>query len=412
MSQTTSHTGPQSGPYEIDESFLQDPHEVYDLLRAQAPAHKVRLPFGTEAWVVTRYDDARAALSDPRLSKDMSRAQEFWMRAYDNVSDEVAETFDQSLSAHMLNADPPDHTRLRRLVNKAFTARRVEALRPRIEEITESLLDAMAGQDEVDLLESFAFPLPITVICELLGVPIEDRSDFRKWSALILSDTGDEVSASRQMAGYLRDLIARKRASGGDDLLHALLEASDDNDQLSEHELIAMVFLLLVAGHETTVNLIGNGVLALLRNPSQLELLRADPALLPGAVEEFLRYDGPINLATFRWTVEPVRLGDVEIPMGEFVLVSLLAANHDPGRFADPSKLDVTRPAGGHVAFGHGIHYCLGAPLARLEGEIAIGRLLERFPGLRLASEQPAGLRWRASTLIHGLEELPVKLAG
>lgn len=400
----------QTEPVALEESFVQDPHVVYDLLREQAPAHKVLLPFGTEAWVVTRYEDARTALADPRLSKDMARANEFWMRVYDNVSDEVAETFDQSLSAHMLNADPPDHTRLRKLVNKAFTARRVEALRPRIEEITESLLDAMAGQDEVDLLEAFAFPLPITVICELLGVPVEDRSDFRKWSALILSDTGDEVSASRQMAGYLRDLIARKRASAGDDLLHALLEARDDNDQLSEHELIAMVFLLLVAGHETTVNLIGNGVLALLRNPSQLELLRSDPALLPGAVEEFLRYDGPINLATFRWTTEPVRLGEVEIPMGEFVLVSLLAANHDPARFADPSKLDVTRPAGGHVAFGHGIHYCLGAPLARLEGEIAIGRLLERFPNLQLASEQPSTLRWRASTLIHGLEELPVRL--
>jgi cytochrome P450 len=400
----------QTEPVTLEESFVQDPHAVYDLLRKQAPAHKVRLPFGTDAWMVTRYEEARAALADPRLSKDMARADEFWMRAYDNVSEEVAETFDRALSAHMLNADPPDHTRLRKLVNKAFTARRVEALRPRIEEITEDLLAGMAKQDEVDLLEAFAFPLPITVICELLGVPVEDREDFRKWSALILSDTGDETSASRQMAGYLRDLIERKRAGTGDDLLYALLQARDDDDRFSEHELIAMVFLLLVAGHETTVNLIGNGVLALLRNPSQLELLRSDPSLLPGAIEEFLRYDGPINLATFRWTTEPVQLGPVEIPMGEFVLVSLLGANHDPERFADPSRLDITRPAGGHVAFGHGIHYCLGAPLARLEGEIAIGRLLERFPNLRLTSEQPTMLHWRASTLIHGLEELPVRL--
>jgi cytochrome P450 len=400
----------QTEPVTLEESFLQDPHAVYDLLRKQAPAHKVRLPFGTDAWMVTRYEEARAALADPRLSKDMARADEFWMRAYDNVSEEVAETFDRALSAHMLNADPPDHTRLRKLVNKAFTARRVEALRPRIEEITEDLLAEMAKQEEVDLLEAFAFPLPITVICELLGVPVEDREDFRKWSALILSDTGDEASASRQMAGYLRDLIERKRAGTGDDLLYALLQARDDDDRFSEHELIAMVFLLLVAGHETTVNLIGNGVLALLRNPSQLELLRSDPSLLPGAIEEFLRYDGPINLATFRWTIEPVQLGPVEIPMGEFVLVSLLGANHDPERFADPSRLDITRPAGGHVAFGHGIHYCLGAPLARLEGEIAIGRLLERFPTIRLTSEQPTTLHWRASTLIHGLEELPVRL--
>jgi cytochrome P450 len=400
----------QTEPVVLEESFVQDPHAVYDLLRKQAPAHKVRLPFGTDAWLVTRYEEARAALADPRLSKDMARADEFWMRAYDNVSEEVAETFDRTLSAHMLNADPPDHTRLRKLVNKAFTARRVEALRPRIEEITEDLLAEMEKRDEVDLLESFAFPLPITVICELLGVPLEDREDFRTWSAAILSDTGDEASASRKMAEYLRGLIEQKRTSGGDDLLQGLLQASEDDDQLSEHELIAMVFLLLVAGHETTVNLIGNGVLALLRNPDRLELLRSNPSLLPGAIEEFLRYDGPINLATFRWTIEPVQLGEVEIPMGEFVLVSLLAANHDPERFADPSRLDITRPAGGHVAFGHGIHYCLGAPLARLEGEIAIGRLLERFPNLGLASEQPATLHWRASTLIHGLEELPVRL--
>jgi cytochrome P450 len=317
-----------------------------------------------------------------------------------------------ALELHMLNSDPPDHERLRKLVNKAFTARRVEQLRPRIEAITAGLLDDMSTQREVDLLASFAFPLPITVICELLGVPVADRDEFRAWSATIVADSvAPEVfqAHATAMTGYFRALLAARRREPADDLLSALIAARDDADRLSEDELLSMAFLLLVAGHETTVNLIASGTLALLLNPGELARLRADRSLLGAAVEELLRYAAPVNNATVRFTGEPVEIGGVLIGPGEVVLVSLSGANRDPGRYADPERLDVGRDSGGHVAFGHGIHYCLGAPLARLEAEIAFGRLLERFPGMTLAVP-PEALRWRPSTLIHGLESLPVRL--
>jgi cytochrome P450 len=321
--------------------------------------------------------------------------------------------FGQDLISHMLNSDPPDHTRLRRLVATAFTMRRVELMRPRIEEITEDLLADLAGKDELDLIDDFAFLLPVTVICELLGVPHADRDEFRAWSTLLVSadETDAVMVAAQSMAAYLHQLIAAKRADPADDMLSALAQARDESgaDQLTEPELVSMAFLLLVAGHETTVNLIANGMLALLRHPDQLAALRADPALLPGAVEEFLRYDSPVNHTTLRYTVEPVEIGDVTIPADEFVLVSLSSANRDGDRFPDADTLDVTRPAGGHLAFGHGIHFCLGAPLARLEGQIAIGRLIDRFPDLTLAAP-PDELRWRNSTLLRGLESLPVRL--
>jgi cytochrome P450 len=323
------------------------------------------------------------------------------------------------MDLHMLNSDPPDHGRLRRLVNKAFTVRQVERLRPRITAITAALLDGMANQGaqgvqpEVDLLASFAFPLPITVICELLGVPPADRDDFRAWSATIVSDTpAPEVfqAHATAMARYFMALLAAKRQQPGDDLLSALLAARDDEDRLSENELVSMAFLLLVAGHETTVNLIASGVLALLLNPAELARLRADPALIASAVEELLRYVNPVSNATFRCATEPVELGGVRIGRGDPVLVSLSGANRDPARFGDPDQLDLGRDSSGHLAFGHGIHYCLGAPLARLEAGIAVSGLLARFGSISLAVPA-ASLRWRPSTLIHGLESLPVRLA-
>ncbi|PRX48539.1 cytochrome P450 [Prauserella shujinwangii] len=395
-------------PVELRPEFFQDAHAMSRLLRTEAPVRPVLMPRGLRAWLVTGYADAKALLADPRLSKDSERAQHVFERRLTATA--VRSTpMSRSLAAHMLNTDPPDHTRLRKLVNKAFTARTVARLRPRIEEITDRLLDDMAGAGEADLLTALAFPLPITVICELLGVPDDARDDFRAWSNTMLDTATPEQlqEASGKMAAYLTELVARKRAEPTDDLLSALVHATDEGDALSEPELVSMAFLLLVAGHETTVNLIGNGVLALLRHPDQLAALRADPSLLPNAVEEFLRYDSPIHLATLRFTTEPVRVGDVEIPADEFVLISLLAANRDDDRFPDPDRLDVTRKAGGHLAFGHGIHFCVGAPLARLEAEVAVGRLLERFPALRLAAE-PDTLRWRDSSLIHGLETLPV----
>ncbi|GAA2756143.1 cytochrome P450 family protein [Actinopolymorpha rutila] len=403
-------------PLMLAPGFFQDPEAVYAVLREEGPVRKVVFPNGWEAWVVTRYDEARAALADPRLLKDLRVLDQ--LGRPDSVPVQLGDEslFAEALHHHMLNLDPPDHTRLRRLVNKVFTSRRVEALRPRIEEITEELLDAIAVRGAnggpVDLIDSFAFPLPMTVICELLGVPFEDREDFRAWSAVaVVDDPGEEEArtSSYAMVAYFSQLIAAKRANAGEDLLSALVQARDDKDQLDDNELIGMAFLLLLAGYETTVNLIGNGVFALLRNPDQFDRLRAEPSLVDGAVEEFLRYDGPLNVATSRFTSEPVRVGDVEIPRGEFVLVSLASANHDERRFPEAGRLDVTRRGGGHLGFGHGIHYCVGAPLARLEGEVAFRRILDRFPKLSLAVE-PGEVRWREGSTFRGVEHLPVRL--
>lgn len=394
-------------PVALDRDFTSDPHGLMAALRTEGPVRQAVMRRGLRVWLVTGYDDVRALLADPRLSKDSDRAADLFERH----SGQQSVAFADSLARHMLNTDPPDHTRLRKLVNKAFTPRAVARLRPRIEEITERLLDEIARAGAVDLLASFAFPLPITVICELLAVPEDDRVAFARWSNVLVSAAAPEEieDASTRMAKFLQELIVAKRAEPADDLLSDLVHASDEGDSLSGAELVSMAFLLLLAGHETTVNLIGNGVLALLRNPDQLAALRADPSLLPGAIEEFLRYDGPVNIATLRFTTEAVEVGGVTIPEGEFVMASLLSANRDAAKFADPEGLDVTRPAGGHLAFGHGIHYCVGAPLARLEAQIALGGLLQRFPDLRLDGE-PEELGWRDSTLMRGLEQLPVRV--
>jgi cytochrome P450 len=390
--------------------YFADPYSVHARLRAQRPVTPVVMPGGPGAWLITGYAEARAALADPRLSKHMPG----W-------HPEPGSIF-AALDLHMLNSDPPDHARLRKLVNKAFTARRVERLRPRITAITAGLLEdisargvhgAERGRLEVDLLASFAFPLPITVICELLGVPAGDRDDFRTWSATIVANAAaPEVfqAHATAMIRYFRALLAAKRREPADDLLSALIAARDEADSLSENELVSMAFLLLVAGHETTVNLIASGVLALLLNPAELARLRAEPALIGSAVEELLRYVNPVNHTTFRCAAEPVEIGGVRISRGDPVLVALSGANRDPARFGDPDRLDLARDSSGHLAFGHGIHYCLGAPLARLEAEIAIRGLLARFGSISLAVP-PASLRWRPSTLIHGLESLPVRLA-
>jgi cytochrome P450 len=403
----------QTDTVELGDRFFADPDELYRILRREAPVVRVSTPTGLEAWMVTRYADARPALNDPRLSKDTSRFAEILERR--SVAPERRMQFAESLAGHMLNSDPPDHTRLRKLVNRAFTVRAIARMRPRIQEIAHGLADRMAATAEregtVDLLDEFAFPLPMTVICELLGVPEGERDDFRAWSNTLLSAGPPEVhaAAGAAMAEFLARLVVDKSARPGEDMLSAIVKASEDGDTLSANEATSMAFLLLVAGHETTVNLIGNGTLALLRHPDQLALLRADLGLVPNAVEEFLRFDGPVNLATFRYTLEPVEIGGTTIPEGEVVLISLVSANRDPERYGEAARLDVTRDAGGHLAFGYGIHHCLGAPLARLEGEIAFRTLLDRFPDLALAGD-PATLGWRQSTLIHGLTSLPVRL--
>jgi len=395
---------------QLDPSYFQDPLSFFARMREEGPVTPVMMPGGGRTWLVTRYADVRAALADPRLYKDWANKLrgDGWTPADQAIS---------YLNVHMLNLDPPDHTRLRKLVTKAFTARRVAGLRPRVEAITASLLDAMAGrvaagEAEADLIAAFAFPLPVTVICELIGIPASDQDKFQAWSHAILSSvvTPEEWRrAAQAMYEYFTAMVAAKRRSPADDLLSALIAARDDDDSLDERELIAMLFLLLVAGHETTVNLIASGTLAMLTQPAELARLRADPSLLPGAVDELLRFVNPLNHATDRFTLEPVEIGGVTIPAREWVLCVTSSANHDPSRFGSPDVLDVGRDAGGHLAFGHGIHYCLGAPLARLEGEVAFGALLSRFPSLSLAVPE-SSLHWRPSSLIHGLETLPVRL--
>lgn len=385
----------------LSEEFARDPYALYAELRAEGPVHRIDFPEGAEAFLVVDYEHGSAALNDPRLSKDT---------AHSSVPVDPAPFF----GGTMLGMDPPGHTRLRRLVAKAFTPRRVEGLRSRVQQITGELLDGLEGT--VDLLEAFAVPLPIQVICELLGVPPEDRGEFRAWTAVMTAPAhGAEALARRRevaglFTGHLAGVVAERRARPQDDLISGMVEARDGDAALSDHELLNTIALLLIAGHDTTVNLIGNGVLALLRAPDQLELLRSRPELLPSAVEELLRFDGPIERASQRIAVEDMEIAGVRIPRGSWVHVSLGAAGRDPGAFDDPGRLDVTRAPNRHLAFGHGLHFCLGAPLARLEGEVAIGGLLARFPGLALAVPPSELRRHRAGSIVRGLVSLPVRV--
>lgn len=390
----------------LDRTFIQDPHELYRRLRAEGPAARVVIWGAVPVWLITRYTEARALLSDPRLSKDHAR-----MQALLPPRTGGAHAF--SIDATMLQQDPPDHTRLRRLVVKAFTAGAVERMRPGIERITDELLDTLqcaAALGPVDLVESFARPLPLRVIGDLLGVPAALRDRFRTAVEPLLASTHpDEVAtASAVLTTLLRQLIAQKRHDPGTDLLTALVDARDNGNRLSESELLATTYLLILAGYETTVNLIGNAVLALVQNPSQLAVLHDQPSMLIKAVEEFLRYEGPVNIATVRFTTVPIRVGDIDIPENELIMIALLAANRDDRQFDDPDHLDIARKPNAHLAFGHGIHYCLGAPLARLEAEIALDRLLARFP--QIALDDAATLQYRTSTLTRALKSLRVQL--
>jgi cytochrome P450 len=366
------------------------------------PIREIEIPGGSRAWLVTRYEEARQALNDPRLSKAAPGP-----RAGVTPDDTRAAVF-----RHMLATDPPDHTRLRRLVAAAFTARRIEALRPRIQQISDDLLDGMSGHERADLIDAYAFPLPIQVICELLGLPDEDRDTFRAWTNVIVGGQAyhDRLpGAMRDLVAYTRKLLAERRESPGEDLLSGLVAARDEEDRLSEDELTSMVFLLLIAGHETTVNLIGNGTMLLLADRARWERLEGDRSLLPGAIEEFLRFEGPVAYATSRFTTEQIEIGGQHLPAGVPVVVGLSSANRDAARFPDGDEFDLGREQNPHLAFGHGIHYCLGAPLARLEAQIAFTGLLDRFPGMRLDAKVEE-LRWRPGMLLRGLFELPVTL--
>jgi cytochrome P450 len=382
----------------FDATFQADPFVTYTRLREAGPAHRIVLPDGSPAWLVTRYADVRAAFADPRLSLSKAHAT----GAYRGMS------LPPALDANLLNMDAPDHTRLRRLVSRAFTARRVEELRGRVQQVVDELLDAIEARGHADLVADFAAPVPVTVICELLGIPVEERAAFRTWTSTMISpDPGDPGAVKTAVGGMLASLlkvIALKRAEPGDDLLSAMIAARDDGDQLTEDELFSLAFLVILAGYETSVDLIANGVLALLRRPELRAAARVDPAAF---VEETLRTDGPAIVAARRFPIEDLDIGGVTIPAGEPVLLSLASADRDPDRFATPDEFDLTREDNAHLAFGHGVHYCLGAPLARVEGQVAIGSLVRRFPELRLAVAEDE-LRWRPSFRTRGLCALPV----
>jgi cytochrome P450 len=358
---------------------------------------------GLPIWIVTSYEAARAALGDPRIRQGVARAQEL-------AEQQVEEIHLGGNVVHMLNSDPPDHTRLRHLIHAAFSPRRIAAMRPQIEAITGELLDGIDGRDYADLIPAYAFPLPMLVIGALLGLPAEDAPMFRRWSTgvLTIGEPEDTERAAAEMTGYLRDLLAHKRRHGAKDMLADLI-AAQDAGQLNEDEIVGMAFLLVIGGHETTVNLVGTSVLALLRNPDQLAWLRDNLDKLPKVMDEFLRYDAPVSMATLRFTTEALTLGGVDLPEGAFLLISLGGANRDPDRFDDPDELRLDREDQAHLAFGHGIHRCLGAMLGRMEGEIAVGSLLTRFPYLELAAGE-LDLRWRNTTMLRGVETLPVWL--
>ena len=392
-------------------AIRDDPFGHFAAARARCPVQKARLADGHPAWIVLGYDAARQALNDPRISKDMLAALE------DNGDVVAGGLPGPEFSRHMLNVDPPDHTRLRRLVSRAFAPGRIAALEPAIRAIASSLLDELdaAGPGAtVDLIEGYAHPLPFRVIGELLGIPAADRARLHAWFGVLLTGwAGDPppeaVEASDGIVAYLRDLVGAKRQSPDGDLVSVLVAAEDD--ALTSQELLSSLFQLVVAGHDTTASLIGNGVVALLDHPGQLEALLADPGRLPAAIEELIRFTAPVPHATFRVTTEPVTLGGVEIPPHGQVLVSLGAANRDPGRFPAPDVLDIGRRDGPNLGFGHGIHYCLGAPLARLEARVAFEELLGRHPGLRLAANREA-LTWAHGDglVLRGLVSLPVVL--
>jgi cytochrome P450 len=394
--------------------FASDPYPAYAWLREHTPVHRTRLPSGVDAWLVTRYADARQALADQRLSKNPAHHDD---SAHAKGKTGIPGERKAELTTHLLNIDPPDHTRLRRLVSKAFTPRRVAEFAPRVQELTDSLIDGFADRGSADLIHEFAFPLPIYAICDMLGVPREDQDDLRDWAGMMIrhgkGPRGGVARSVRRIRGYLADLIPRKRGDLGDDLISGLIRASDHGEHLTEDEAAAMCFVLLFAGFETTINLIGNGTHALLRHPEERRLLQdaladGDDRLLATAVEELLRYDGPVELATWRYATQPLEIGGTAISRGEPVLIVLAAADRDPARFLTPDALDLTRRDNAHLGYGHGIHYCLGAPLARLEGHTALATLLRRLPDLRLAVD-PAELRWRGGLIMRGLRTLPVE---
>ena len=386
-----------------DPRFFADPYPTYARLRNAAPVQQV--PTGSAgrfSYLVTGYAEAREAFTDPRLSKNTARF--FAGRLSDR-------DLHPAVSQNMLATDPPEHARLRALVTKAFSTGAVAKLRPCIAGLVDELLDAWPEHGPVDLVAGLAVPLPVTVICEMLAVPEADREQVHAWSGELFA-AGDprRIDVASQAVGtYMTDLVAARRGSPGESLLDDLIAVRDGQDRLTEDELVSLAVLLLVAGHETTTNFIGNAALALLQHPESLARLKSEPELFGTALDELLRFDSPVGIATFRYSTEALTLGGTDIPAGVPVLIAPGAANRDPARFPDPDRVDLDRGATGHLAFGHGIHRCLGAPLARAEGELALRAVFARFPDVRLARPVDQ-LEWRHTRLTRGLTSLPVEV--
>ena len=384
-----------------------NPYPLYRQLREEEPVHWSEL---MEAWVLTRYDDVSALLKDSRFSADRRKANNRFAR---EAAARLQEGGPLAGATTMLGSDPPEHTRLRGLVSKAFTPRVVEAMRPHIQEIVDSLLDDVQESGRMDIIGDLAYPLPVIVIAEMLGVPPEDRDDFKRWSDDIVATLGplaapEVIEQARisiqEMADYFNAVIAERRREPREDLLSGLIAAEERGEVLSEEELLATCILLLAAGNETTTNLIGNGMLALLRHPDQLEKLRDQPSLTDSAIEEFLRYDGPVQ-STARVATEQLEIRGTTIEEAQLVIALLGAANRDPEQFPNPDELDIARQPNQHIAFGQGLHFCLGSPLARMEGQIAFETLLRRMPNPRLESEE---IEWGGSFILRGLKRLPI----
>ena len=402
---------------------------VYAELREKGPVIRLTMPTGEAVWLVTRYAEAAELLkSHERFANDPVNAltAEEYSQLFQQVTEhltpeqqELAAETDDILRRNLLAVDPPDHSRLRRLVAIPFTPKYIEGLRPRVQAIADVLLDAVearaegTGRREMELIDDFAYPLPLTVIAEMLGIPVVDRDRFREWSQAAVSFTpadpaNPEVTAKLvEFIAYLRDLAARKRAEPGDDLLSGLVLAEAEGDRLSENELLSMIFVLIVAGHETTVNLIANGTLALFDHPDQFSRLRANPDLLRSAIEEMLRFSGPVEMSLSRWVREDTIFAGQQMRRGEQIFALLASDNRDEAQFPDPDVFDIARQPNRHLAFGTGIHACLGATLARLEGQVAFATLLSRLPDLALGIPRDQ-VEWRGGTFLRGLTRLPV----
>ncbi len=401
----------------ISQDTEKTPYAFYGKLREQGSLSYIA-DFGGMggAWIATNYDDALTILKDPRFLKDarlLKERQDYFHSEQGSFQGEISWKNSLLWRRDMLLVDPPDHGRLRGLVSNVFTPRMIEQWRPRIQQIADELLDVVQEQRTIDVIADFAYPLPINVISDILGIPLQDRTLFRNWvQAIARPPEGQEQEEAQTAAGeafidYLKALLAEKRTHPGDDLTSGLVQAKDNVDALSETELISTILLLIVAGHETTLNLIGTGTLALLQHPDQLRLLQQDASLIPSAIEELLRYSSPVSITSPRWAGEDISLHGNVIRKGDLVFLSLIAVNTDPQQFSDPETLDLTRQVKKHLAFGRGIHVCLGAPLARLEGQIAFSTLLRRLPHIQLACE-PEQLFWNPYFALHGPMSLPV----